>query len=54
MTPTPGKEALQRPTCTKQDAAGPSCPGFNPVAQPDAVLFMPGSHLHLPGGVWSH
>jgi hypothetical protein len=48
--PTPGKQALQRLTTTKKDAAGRSCPGFNPLAQHDATLFkslMAGEHcLH--------
>jgi hypothetical protein len=48
--PTPGKQALQRLTITKKDAAGRSCPGFNPMAQHDATLFkslMAGEHcLH--------
>jgi hypothetical protein len=48
--PTPGKQALQRLTTTKKDAAGRSCPGFNPLAKPDADLFkslMAGEHcLH--------
>ena len=48
--PTPGKQALQRLTSTKKDAAGRSCPGFNPLAQHDATLFksvMAGEHcLH--------
>ena len=45
--PTPGKQALQRLTTTKKDAAGRSCPGFNPMAQLDADLFkslMDGEH----------
>ena len=45
--PTPGKQALQRLTSTKKDAAGRSCPGFNPMAQHDATLFksvMAGEH----------
>jgi hypothetical protein len=37
--PTPGKQALQRLTTVKKDAAGRSCPGFNPLAQHDATLF---------------
>ena len=48
--PTPGTQALQRLTTTKKDAAGRSCPGFNPLAQHDATLFkslMAGEHcLH--------
>ena len=48
--PTAGKKALQRLTTTKKDAAGRSCPGFNPMAQHDAALFkslMTGEHcLH--------
>ena len=48
--PTQGKQALQRLTTAKKDAAGRSCPGFNPLAQPDATLFkslMAGEHcLH--------
>ena len=48
--PTAGKQALQRLTTTKKDAAGRSCPGFNPMAQHDATLFkslMAGEHcLH--------
>ena len=49
--PTQGKQALQRLTTAKKDAAGrPSSvvgPGFNPLAQPDATLFkslMAGEH----------
>jgi hypothetical protein len=45
--PTPGKQALQRLTSTKKDAAGRSCPGFDPMAQHDAALFnsvMAGEH----------
>lgn len=45
--PTPGTQALQRLTTTKKDAAGRSCPGFNPMAQDDATLFkslMDGEH----------
>lgn len=45
--PTQGKQALQRLTTAKKDAAGRSCPGFNPLAQPDADLFkslMDGEH----------
>ena len=45
--PTPSKQALQRLTITKRDAAGRSCPGFNPMAQLDADLFkslMDGEH----------
>jgi hypothetical protein len=48
--PTAGKKALQRLTTTKKDAAGRSCPWFNPMAQYDATLFkslMVGEHcLH--------
>lgn len=48
--PTQGKQALQRLTTAKKSAAGRSCPGFNPLAQPDATLFkslMAGEHcLH--------
>jgi hypothetical protein len=48
--PTQGKHALQRLTTAKKDAAGRSCPGFNPLAQQDAILFkslMAGAHcLH--------
>lgn len=48
--PTAGKKALQRLTTTKKDAAGRSCPWFNPMAQHDATLFkslMVGEHcLH--------
>ena len=48
--PTQGRQALQRLTTAKKDAAGRSCPGFNPLAQPDATLFkslMAGEHcLH--------
>jgi hypothetical protein len=48
--PTAGKQALQRLSTTKKDAAGRSCPGFNPLAQHDATLFkslMAGEHcLH--------
>jgi hypothetical protein len=48
--PTAGKKALQRLTTTTKDAAGRSCPGFNPMAQHDATLFkslMAGEHcLH--------
>jgi len=48
--PTQGKQALQRLTTAKKDAAGRSCPGFNPLAQLDATLFkslMAGEHcLH--------
>ena len=52
--PTPGKQALQRLTTTKKDAAGRpppvDGPGFNPLAQHDAILFkslMAGEHcLH--------
>jgi hypothetical protein len=29
--PTQGKQALQRLTTAKKDAAGRSCPGFNPL-----------------------
>ena len=36
---TPVLQALQRLTSTKKDAAGRSCPGFNPMAQHDATLF---------------
>ena len=45
--PTQGKQALQRLTTAKTDAAGRSCPGFNPLAQHDATLFkslMAGEH----------
>ena len=45
--PTKAKQALQRLTTTKKDAAGRSCPGFNPMAQLDADLFkslMDGEH----------
>jgi hypothetical protein len=49
--PTKGKQALQRLTTTKRDAAGrpssPWGPGFNPMAQLDADLFkslMDGEH----------
>ena len=45
--PTKGKQALQRLTTTKKDAAGRSCPGFNPMAQLDADLLgslMDGEH----------
>ena len=45
--PTKGKQALQRLTAAKKDAAGRSCPGFNPMAQHDATLFkslMDGEH----------
>jgi len=48
--PTNGKQALQRLTIAKKDAAGRSCPGFNPMARLDADLFkslMAGEHcLH--------
>lgn len=48
--PTPGKQALQRLTTAKKDAAGRSCPGFNPLASSDATPFkslMAGEHrLH--------
>ena len=48
--PTQGRQALRRLTTAKKDAAGRSCPGFNPLAQPDATLFkslMAGEHcLH--------
>lgn len=48
--PTQGKQALQRLTTAKKDAAGRCCPGFNPLAQHDATLFkslMAGEHcLH--------
>ena len=48
--PTQGKQALQRLTSAKKDAAGRSCPGFNPLAQQDTTLFkslMAGEHcLH--------
>jgi hypothetical protein len=48
--PTQGRQALQRLTTAKKDAAGRSCPGFNPLAQADATLFkslMAGEHcLH--------
>ncbi len=48
--PTQGKQALQRLTTANKDAAGRSCPGFNPLAQNDATLFkslMAGEHcLH--------
>jgi hypothetical protein len=48
--PTQGKQALQRLTTAKKDAAGRTCPGFNPLAQQDATLFnslMAGEHcLH--------
>jgi hypothetical protein len=43
VDPTKGKQALQRLTTTKRDAAGrpssPWGPGFNPMAQLDADLF---------------
>jgi hypothetical protein len=45
--PTQGRQALQRLTTAKKDAAGRSCPGFNPLAQHDATLFkslMAGEH----------
>ena len=45
--PTKGKQALQRLTTAKKDAANRSCPGFNPLAQLDADLFkslMDGEH----------
>ena len=45
--PTQAKQALQRLTTAKKDAAGRSCPGFNPLAQPDADLLkslMDGEH----------
>jgi fermentation-respiration switch protein FrsA (DUF1100 family) len=45
--PTAGKQALQRLTTPKRDAAGRSCPGFDPLAQHDATLFkspMAGEH----------
>jgi len=45
--PTQGKHVLQRLTTAKKDAAGRSCPGFNPLAQPDADLcksLMDGGH----------
>lgn len=48
--PTAGKKALLHLTTTKKDAAGRSCPVFNPMAQHDATLFkslMAGEHcLH--------
>jgi hypothetical protein len=48
--PTLGKQALQRLTTAKKDAAGRTCPGFKPLAQQDATLFkslMVGEHcLH--------
>jgi hypothetical protein len=37
--PTQGKQALQHLTTAKKDAAGRSCPGFNPLAQQDATLL---------------
>jgi hypothetical protein len=49
--PTRGKQVLQRLTTAKEDAAGRSYPGFNPMAQLDADLFkslMDGKHsLHV-------
>jgi hypothetical protein len=37
--PTPGKQALQRLTTTKKDAAGRNCPEFKLMAKHDATLF---------------
>ena len=37
--PTQAEQALRRLSTAKKDAAGRSCPGFNPIAQPDADLF---------------
>ena len=37
--PTQSKQALQRLTTAKKDAAGRTYPGFNPLAQNDATIF---------------
>ncbi len=42
--PSNSKQELQRPTTTKKDAAGRSCPGFNPLAQGRRTLLMNGEH----------